>query len=118
MPFILILVLTALAGIMHLAWWTVAIIAFVVAFVSAKRAGQSIWSGFGGVSIGWIIVALMKSLPNDNLLATRVAALFHLPHWTLLLIIMGLIGGLVGGFAAYSGLLVKRVFEKPTLSLK
>jgi hypothetical protein len=118
MLLVFILVLTALAGIVHLPWWTVAIIAFLVALVGGKRAGQSIWSGFGGVAFGWLIVALLKSLPNDNLLAARVAGLFHLPHWTLLLLIMSLIGGLVGGAAAYSGLLVKRAFQSAKHPIK
>jgi hypothetical protein len=55
---------------------------------------------------------LLKSLPNENILATRVAHLFQLPHWGLVLLVTVLIGGLVGGMSALSGVLVKRVFEK------
>ncbi|CAM3794317.1 hypothetical protein MUGA111182_10105 [Mucilaginibacter galii] len=42
------------------------------------------------------------------MLATRVAALFGAPHWLVLLGVTALIGGLVGGTAALSGLYVKR----------
>jgi hypothetical protein len=55
----------------------------------------------------------MKSIPNDNILASRVIQLFPLPHqWILLLLITALIGGLVGGMAALSGILTKKAFSK------
>ncbi|MGZ3764426.1 MAG: hypothetical protein ACXVB0_15140 [Mucilaginibacter sp.] len=112
MLFIIILILS-FAGSYFLPWWAAAIIAFLAAFFIGKTSGQSFWSGFGAVFMAWTILALLKSIPNDNILASRVIQLFPLPHWwVLLLLITGLIGGLVGGMAALSGVLTKRVFKK------
>jgi hypothetical protein len=78
-----------------------------------KASGHAFWSGFGALALAWLALALLKSLPNENILATRVAHLFQLPHWGLLLLLVTvLIGGLIGGMSAMSGFLVKRVFEK------
>jgi len=110
MLFLIILILS-FASAYFLSWWVVAIIAFLAAFFMGKTSGQSFWSGFGGVAVAWIIMALIKTIPNDNLLAARVAKLFQLPHWILILLITAIIGGLVGGMSALSGILAKRAIK-------
>jgi hypothetical protein len=112
MLFLIILILSFAASY-FLPWWIVALIAFLAALFLGKTSGKSFWSGFGGVFIVWVILTLLKSIPNDNMLASRVIQLFPLPHnWILLLLITALIGGLVGGMSALSGILVKKVFTK------
>jgi hypothetical protein len=112
MLFLIILILSFIASYL-LPWWIVALIAFLAALFLGKTSGRSFWSGFGGVFTVWVALALLKSIPNDNMLASRVIQLFPLPHsWILLLFITALIGGLVGGMSALSGVLVKKVFTK------
>lgn len=112
MLFLLILILSFICSYL-LPWWVAAAIAFLGAFFIGKTSGKAFWSGFGAIFILWIILALMKSIPNDNILAARVIQLFPLPHqWILLLVITALIGGLIGGMAALSGVLTKKAFYK------
>jgi hypothetical protein len=111
MLFLIILILSFASGY-FLPWWVVAIAAFLTAFIVGKTSGQSFWSGFSAVFIGWAVLALFKSVPNDHILATRVATMFHLPHWIFILFVTALIGGLVGGLSALSGVLLKRAFSK------
>jgi len=112
MLFLIILILSFISSFL-LPWWAVAVIAFLAALFIGKTSGKVFWSGFGAIFVLWVILALMKSLPNDNVLAGRVIQLFPLPHqWILLLLITALIGGLVGGLAALSGVLTKRAFSK------
>jgi hypothetical protein len=73
---------------------------------------QAFLSGFWAVAVVWITLAICKSIPNNNILATRVAHLFHLPAWGWLLAITALIGGLVGGMAAMSGFLLRKALNK------
>lgn len=111
MLFLIILILSFISSY-FLPWWVAALIAFLAALFIGKTSGRSFWSGFGAIFILWVILALLKSIPNDNILAGRVIQLFPLPHnWILLLIITALIGGLVGGLAALSGILTKKVFK-------
>ena len=112
MLFLIILILSFASGF-FLPWWVVAIAAFLAAFFVGKTPGQAFISGFSAVFIVWIVLALFKSIPNDHILAKRIADLFHLPSWGFILVISGIVGGLVAGFAALSGLLVKKAFEKP-----
>jgi hypothetical protein len=111
MLFLIILILSLVSGF-FLPWWVMAIAAFLTAFFIGKTSGQSFWSGFTAVFISWTALALFKTIPNDNILVKRVAVLFQLPNWILVLIITALVGGLVGGFAALSGTLLKRAFAK------
>lgn len=111
MLFFIILVLSLACGFI-IPWWAVAIIAFVAALYAGKTSAQAFWSGFGAVFIVWTVLALFKSVPNNHILATRVAHLFMLPHWSLILLISALVGGILGGMSALSGLKVKKLFEK------
>lgn len=109
MLFIIILILTLISGFIT-PWWAVAIIAFVASLYAGKKPAQAFWSGFGAVFIVWVVLCLVKSIPNDHILAARMATLFGLPHWTLLLFVTALVGGLIGGMSALSGFLVRRLF--------
>ncbi|MBD1394409.1 hypothetical protein [Mucilaginibacter glaciei] len=111
MLFPVILFLAFVSGFI-LPWWVACIFSFAAAIIFGKGSWDGFWSGFGGLAIAWAALALLKSFPNEHILATRVASLFHIPHWGLLLAITVVIGGLAGGMSALSGVLVKRVFEK------
>jgi hypothetical protein len=112
MLFLIILILSFASGY-FLPWWVVAIAAFLAAFLIGKTPRGSFWSGFAAVFIGWTVLALFKSIPNDHILASRVVQLFPLPNnWLYLLAITALIGGLVGGMASLSGVYLKKAFQK------
>jgi len=110
MLFIIILILTLIAGFIT-PWWVAAIIAFVAGVYAGRKPGRSFWAGFFAVCIAWVVLMLVKSLPNNHVLASRVAVMLHLPGWTVLIIVTAIIGGLVGGMAAMSGVLVKQAFK-------
>ena len=111
MLFLIILILSFLSSY-FLPWWIIALIEFSTAFFMNKKPGISFLSGFAAVFLAWTILALLKSVPNDNMLAERVAKLFQLPNWILLLLVTAFIGGLVGGMSALSGALFKKSLKK------
>jgi hypothetical protein len=51
----------------------------------------------------WIGYALFKSLPNDNVLAGRVAVMTGIKIWWALLLVTGILSGLVAGISGYCG---------------
>jgi hypothetical protein len=112
MLFLIILVLS-FAGSFFLPWWAAPIIAFLAALIIGSKPGKTFLSGFGAIFVAWTILALMKSIPNDNILAGRVVQLFPLPNsWIWVLLVTAVIGGIVGGMASLSGALMKRAFSK------
>lgn len=117
MLFFIILILSLVVSFI-MPWWIVAIIAFIAALFIAKSAAHAFWSGFAAIFVVWIVLALFKSIPNNHILATRVANLFHLPNWILLLLVTAIIGGLVAGMSALSGLLIRQSFKKQPAELQ
>lgn len=111
MLFLIIFVVSLASGFIF-TWWVGAIIAFVAALIAGKTAGRAFLSGFTGIALAWMLLALFKSVPNDHILANRIAVMVHLPGWIWVLVLTCIIGGLVGGMSALSGLLVKRAFQK------
>ena len=110
MLFLIILILTIICSYI-LPWWFVAAIAFIAAFFINTKPEWAFLSGLGGVFIAWAIVALLKTIPNDNILAGRVSNLFPVHSWLFILIVTSIVGGLVGGMAALSGALVRKAFR-------
>jgi hypothetical protein len=107
MKFFLATILTALicfiAGL-YLPWWSIAIVAFLIALLIPQRLFNHFLSGFLGVFLLWFILAMWIDVKNESILSHRIAQLFHLGTASILLIIItAFVGGLVGGFAAMSG---------------
>jgi hypothetical protein len=111
MLFLVILILSFFSSY-FLPWWFVAVIAFVAALFIGKKPWQAFMAGFLSVFLAWTVLALLKTLPNDNILATRVAHLMQLPGWIWLLMVTGLIGGLLGGMSALSGSLISKSIKQ------
>ena len=106
MLFLLILIVSLLLQF-FLPWWIIAPVAFGLTFWKAQSAGRAFGSGFLAIFVLWVIVSLISSVPNENLLANRVAEMLTLPAssfgWLIILLVTGIIGGLVAGLSALAG---------------
>ncbi|MFM6975620.1 MAG: hypothetical protein ACKOW2_02070 [Sphingobacteriaceae bacterium] len=115
MLFILILLLSLVAQF-FLPWWVIAPIAFILAVRLGQNGKKSFWNGFSALFILWACMALLRTLPNENLLANRVGQMLTLPesgfNWIILVFISSLIGGLVAGLSAFAGFQFKEAFLK------
>ncbi len=86
-------------------------IALLVELLFGKSSSLSFFSGFYGVAISWIILATYLDLNNDSVLSERILALFKLPTYSFVMIILtGLIGGVIGGVGSLTGSWIKGVF--------
>lgn len=106
MTFIYIFV-TSLILQFFLPWWIIGPVAFAFAGGRSPNGWHAFRIGFLAIFSLWVIVALFKTLPNENLLANRVAQMLMLPdmkyNWFIMLLVTGLIGGIAAGLAALSG---------------
>jgi hypothetical protein len=103
LSFLLIVLLGFITGI-FLPWWSIAIVAFLVALLLPQSLARSFLAGFSGIFFLWALVALWIDLKNESVLSVKIAELFPLQGSTMLLIfITALVGALVAGFAAMSG---------------
>ena len=99
---ILIALLSAVAE-WFLPWWMIAVVAFVVSIFIPLKPGKAFLAGFVGIGTFWLIACTIQDVPNEHILSTRMAALFHLPGYGLFIAVTVLIGGLLGGLSAWAG---------------
>ena len=107
MKFLVAVILTALLAFvagLFLPWWSIAIVALLIAILINQTAGISFLSGFLGVFLLWVLLSWWISMKNEGILATKIASVLPLGGSAFILILItGIIGGLVAGFAAMSG---------------
>ena len=112
MKFIAAIVLTALlafAGGLWFGWWIIAIAAFLIALLVHQLPGKAFLAGALGVFLLWVALAWWIDLKNEHILSKRIAEVLPLGGSSFLLILVtGIIGGLVSGFAAMSGSYLRR----------
>ena len=107
MKFLLSILLTAalafLAGL-FLPWWSIAVVAFLVALVIPQHIGLGFLSGFLAIFFLWAVLAFWADIQNQSILSKKIATLFPLDGSVVLLILVtSLVGAFVGGFAAMAG---------------
>ena len=107
MKFLVAILLTALLAFisgLFLPWWCFAITSLLVAVLVHQSAGKAFLSGFLGVFLLWAGLAWWIDMKNNGVLSKKIAQVLPLGgNGLLLILVTGLIGGLVAGFAAMSG---------------
>jgi hypothetical protein len=107
---ILLIALLSFAVGLYLPWWSLALVAFLVAALIHQKAGRAFLSGFLALFLLWGIMAFIIDQRNQHILSTKIATLLPLAgSYILLIFITALIGGLVAGFAAMAGSYLKRL---------
>ena len=93
-------------------WYSIAIVAFIFGYL--LRSNASFLAGFLAIALLWLFKMWMIDMdaPESLNLADAVSKIFPLKSKSLLFLVTALIGGLVGGFAAMTGALLKRDKKK------
>ncbi len=104
MKFFSALLLTALLsfiGGIYFPWWTIAVAAFIAGIVVKQKPFTAFLASFLGVFLLWSLLAWWMDTENASLLSGKIGQLLGIGSNSFLLIsITGVVGGLVGGFAA------------------
>ena len=88
----------------YLPWWTIAIVALTLGYLFQNKGWLSFLAGFVGVGLLWFIVAYRIDVDSQSLLTGKINRIFPVNVF----ILMVIVGGLVGGFAALTGSLMNR----------
>jgi len=106
MKFLMQVALTVLLSYVaeqFLPWWTISICSAIVAGVLPLNKVTAFWGGFTSISLLWMTVATVIDVRTHSILSTKIAPLLGCPGTTLLILLTGLVGGMVGGLGALSG---------------
>jgi uncharacterized membrane protein YbjE (DUF340 family) len=113
MKFITKIVLTAAlsyAAELFLPWWSVIFCAFAIGFIFPTKGFDDFLGGFLGVGLLWLGFAWGIDLHTDSILTKQVAPILYMNNALMVVAVTGLLGGIVGGFAALSGSQLRRIF--------
>ena len=106
MKFLIQVILTVLLSYVaehFLPWWTIGICAAIVAMGLSLNKITAFWGGFTSISLLWMIVATSIDVHTNSVLSSKIAPLLGFQSSTLLVLLTGLVGGMVGGLGALSG---------------
>lgn len=93
-------------------WWVAMIIAFIVCYISPSSGLNAFVAGFLGVGLVWIGSAWSLDVANESVFSNIIVQLFPVNESFYLILLTGLVGGLVGGFASLSGTTFRQMFLK------
>lgn len=102
MVFLIVLIAAFLLQ-MVLPWWVIVVISFATCGLVGKTGKISLWSPFFAILLLWTGMALYKSLPNDNLLVTRVAEMLGVKIWWIILVLSSVLGAFAAGISGFCG---------------
>ena len=102
MVFLIILIVSFLLQLFA-PWWVVVFISFITCAVLAKTGKSALWHPFLAILLLWAGMALWKSVPNEHLLANRVADMLMVKSWILILCLTAILGGFVAAISGFCG---------------
>lgn len=92
--------------------WIAAVLPFIVTVSMQVKGRQGFGLGFLGIALLWLVLILLKDVPNHHILSTRMAGLLSLPNAALFILVNVFLGGLIGGLSGWSGAVMNKTFRK------
>ena len=92
---------------LFLPWWALIIPAFIFGIWLLERGIQAFFVGFLATGLAWFIQGVYIHFLNDAILSSRIAEMMGVGSPWLVLLLTFLIGGILGGLGALTGLLLK-----------
>lgn len=92
---------------LFLPWWSLAIPALIIGFLFARKGVEAFFSGFVGIGLLWLGMAIYIDTTTGSMLSQKIANLLMVKSVWILRIVAALIGALTGGFAALTGYSIK-----------
>jgi hypothetical protein len=112
MKFIVSIFLIALLSVtacLYLPWWSIAIVAFIVAASIPQKPLKAFLAGFIALFLLWGSLSWFISSNNNHLLAHKVSMIIiKTDSPFILILITALIGSLVAAFASLAGSFVRK----------
>ena len=90
-------------------WWGFVVTSLIVSVAIHQKPGKAFLSGFLGLFLLWAGMALLKDAANEHILSAKVAQILPLGgSYLVLILVTGVVGGLISGFAALTGSYLRR----------
>ena len=119
MRFLFITALTAIASyfaLMIMPWWIPMLIGFLLILALPMRKNWQSFLATGlGAAICYTLATLWADQANDHILSRKMAVLFHLPSYPLMIAVTALIGFITAGLGGWTASALRRIFQNKNL---
>lgn len=104
--------LLSFAACLYFPWWSIAVVCFIVALVIKLKPGIAFLAGWIALFGLWGGMSFWISSSNNHLLAHKISLLILKSDNPIqLILITGMLGALVAGFAALGGSLLRSLVK-------
>ena len=121
MRFILVMLLTGISSyfaIMIMPWWISMLLAFFIILLLPLKGGKAFLAAALGTALAYTIMSLQTDLANEHILSSKMAVLFHLPSYILMIVITALMGAITAGLGAWVASALQLLFRKKNMQPK
>ncbi len=106
---LILMAVLSFATCLYLPWWSIAIVCFIVSALIQQHPGLAFLCGFISLFLLWGGLSYWISDHNEHILAHKISiVILKKDDPNLLILVTGLIGAVIGGFAALSGSLLRK----------
>ncbi|MFN4249127.1 MAG: hypothetical protein ACK4EY_15475 [Flavipsychrobacter sp.] len=109
---IIIVVLGLIFSLFMSGMWMAIVLPSTMMIAMQIPGRRAFGAGFLGVAFLWLVLILIKDIPNHHILSSCMAGLLGLPNSALFILVNVLLGGLIGGLSAWSGAVLNKAFRK------
>jgi hypothetical protein len=112
--FLVLILYTLISGLLlsnWVPWWSYVPVSTLIAFLLARTGTSALLAGFLAAFLPWIATIAYLDTLSDGRMTDRVASIFGLNSSFSLMIMGALIGGLLGGWGAWIGWLLRWSFR-------
>ena len=116
--FITVMILMAVASciaIMLTPWWTPMLIAFVLILLLPMKSVKAFISTALGTAIAYTVLCTRTDIANQHILSTKMATLFHMPSFAVMIVLTALIGFITAGLGGWTGATLSQLFRNKNI---
>lgn len=110
--------ITAVASyfaLMIMPWWIPMLISFCTILALPMKKGRAFLATGLGVAVCYSVLGILADQDNEHILSSRMAVLFHLPAYWLMIVITSLVGFITAGLGGWTAAALRGIFRKSTL---
>ena len=112
--FLFVMILTAIASwfaLMIMPWWAPLPVAFFIILICPMRNGRAFLATGAGAALCYLLYSITADQANDHILSSKMAELFHLPSYILMIVVTALVGFITAGLGGWTGAALRNLFR-------
>lgn len=112
--FLFVMILTTIASwlaLMIMPWWIPLPVAFFITLICPMRNGRAFLATGMGAALCYLLYSITADQANDHILSSKMAGLFHLPSYILMIVVTAFVGFITAGLGGWTGAALRNLLR-------